>query len=316
VISWVSTTVVVITAVGSLSPFLVNMHPMIEVVLQIILLITIMLLNLKGVQTAGKVEFILILMKFIPLIIIPFSALFYFDTRNFGVSDEISSLTISSILSQVTLLTFFGFIGLECATTAAGEVYNPSKTIPRAIITGTLCVAFLYFLNSISIMGLMPGIKLISSKAPYVDASRIVFGGNWYLLIACIASIVCVGTLNAWILASGQIILGLAQDGLMPKFFTKQNKHGAPFLGILASCLGIIPLLILTFDKNFSCSNKYYNRFFCYSISIYLFIFVLFAFLKLKNSRKKIYLFSIYQQDDSDMTYILQQVYPAMILLN
>jgi APA family basic amino acid/polyamine antiporter len=132
VISWVSTTVVVITAVGSLSPFLVNMHPMIEVVLQIILLITIMLLNLKGVQTAGKVEFILILMKFIPLIIIPFSALFYFDTRNFGVSDEISSLTISSILSQVTLLTFFGFIGLECATTAAGEVYKPFKNYSKS----------------------------------------------------------------------------------------------------------------------------------------------------------------------------------------
>jgi APA family basic amino acid/polyamine antiporter len=135
-------------------------------------------------------------------------------------------------------------------------------------------------------MGLMPGIKLISSKAPYVDASRIVFGGNWYLLIACIASIVCVGTLNAWILASGQIILGLAQDGLMPKFFTKQNKHGAPFLGILASCLGIIPLLILTFDKNLAAQINTIIDFFCYSISIYLFI-LYFCFFKIKNSRKK-----------------------------
>lgn len=89
VISYVSTTVVVITAISSLSPFLGNISQMTEVTMQIILLMAITLLNLRGVQAAGKAEFILILLKFIPLIIIPIAALFYFNINNFVVFEDI-----------------------------------------------------------------------------------------------------------------------------------------------------------------------------------------------------------------------------------
>lgn len=290
IISWVSTTVVVIAAVGSLSPFLGNISQTLEVLLQIILLLAIMLLNLKGVQAAGRAEFFLTLLKFIPLIIIPLMAMLYFNRQNFSVSSEVSAMPFSSILSHVTLLTFFGFIGLECATTPAAEVNKPSTTIPKAIIIGTLSVALLYFLNSAGIMGLVPGNELTYSKAPYVDASRIIFGGNWYFLISCIASIVCIGTLNAWILASGQIVLGLAQDGLVPKIFGKKNKNGAPFFGILTSCLGIIPLLILTANKNLATQI---NTIIDFSVTAFLFVYLscAIAFLKLKIQEKSLSFF-------------------------
>lgn len=290
IISWVSTTVVVIAAVGSLSPFLGNISQTLEVLLQIVLLMAIMLLNLKGVQAAGRAEFFLTLLKFIPLIVIPLLAMLYFNRQNFSVSNEVSTMPLSSILSHVTLLTFFGFIGLECATTPAAEVNKPSSTIPKAIIIGTLCVALLYFLNSAGIMGLVPGVELTDSKAPYVDASRIIFGGNWYFLIACIASIVCIGTLNAWILASGQIVLGLAQDGLVPKIFGKKNKNGAPFFGILTSSFGIIPLLILTANKNLATQI---NTIIDFSVTAFLFVYLscAIAFLKLKIQEKSLSLF-------------------------
>lgn len=285
VISYVSTTVVVITAISSLSPFLGNISQVTEVTMQILLLVAITLLNLKGVQAAGKVEFALILLKFIPLTIIPIAALFYFDSNNFVVFDEIKELSMSSILSQVTLLTFFGFIGLECATTPAGEVHKPSTTIPKAIIIGTLSVAFLYFLNSVGIMGMVAGSDLSLSKAPYIDASKIIFGGSWYLLISCIASIVCIGTLNAWILASGQIVLGLAQDRLMPPIFAKKNQFGAPYFGILVSSLVIAALLILTSDKSLT---KQINSIIDISVSSFLFVYLFcaIAFLKMKIQEK------------------------------
>lgn len=107
-----------------------------------------------------------------------------------------------------------GFIGLESATTPAGAVENPSKTIPRAIVLGTLTVALIYILNSLGIMGVVPSTQLMNSHAPYVDAAQVIFGGNWHLLISLLASIVCIGTLNAWMLTSSQIAFGLAQDGL------------------------------------------------------------------------------------------------------
>ncbi len=284
IISWVSSTIVVITAIGALSPFLGEMSQIAELSLQILLLVFIGYLNLKGVRTAGRAEFVLMLLKFIPLIVIPLAALFYFDINNFSMSREVVELPVSSILSQVTLLTFFGFVGLECATTPAAEIENPKKTIPKAIVTGTLSVALLYLFNSVGVMGAVPGSDLANSKAPYVDVARIVFGGNWFFLIALISSIVCVGSLNAWVLASSQIILGLAQDGLMPRKFSEKNKNGAPSFSVIISCIGTIVLLIFTIDKSLA---SQINKIIDFSVTAFLFVYVMCCFSLLRLQLKE-----------------------------
>lgn len=250
VISWVSTAAVIIASISYLSPFLEAQPPWVYLLLEVLLLLAVTLLNLKGIQAAGEMEFVLSVLKVIPLFLLPLIAMFYFKKDNFTLMPDIAALPFSTKLSQVVLLTLWGFIGLETATTPAGSVENPSKTIPRAIILGTLCTALLYVMSSIGIMGLVPGEILASAKAPYVIATHYLFGGNWHYLIAIIASVVCVGTLNAWTLASGQIVLGLAEDQLMPASFAQKNAANAPVLGLLASAAGILPLLVLTMNVN------------------------------------------------------------------
>ncbi len=284
VVSWVSSTIVVITAVGALSPFLGDISKFSELALQIFLLLVIGFLNLKGVRAAGRAELILMLMKFAPLIIIPLAALFYFDVKNFVISDQVAAVPVSSILSKVVLLTFFGFIGLECATVPAGDIDQPKKTIPKAIIVGTLSVALLYVFNSVGIMGIMPSAELAQSKAPYVDASKIIFGGNWHFLIALVASITCIGSLNAWVLASSQIVFGLAQDGLMPKIFAKKNQNEAPYFSVIISCAGTIPLLILTTNDNMAAQISLIVDF---SVTAFLFVYLACCFALIKFQLKE-----------------------------
>ncbi len=272
VISWVSSTVVTITAIGALSPFFGELNKFAALALQIFLLLAIALLNAGGVRISSKAESVLTLMKFVPLLLIPLAALPYFDKANFQIAEEISKLPTSNILNQVVLLTFFGFIGLECATAPAAEIHEPSKNIPRAIVSGTFIVALIYLLNSAAIIGMMPSHELSNSKAPYVDAVKIIFGGNWYFLISFIMAIVCIGSLNAWILTSGQIALGLSQDGLMPKIFAKKNHRGAPYFSIFISCAGIVPLLALTLDDSLT---SQINRIIDFSVSAFLFVYLL-----------------------------------------
>jgi APA family basic amino acid/polyamine antiporter len=253
VISWVSTPAVIVTAIGYLAPFIGAHNQYVYLALQIALLLAITLLNLKGVKFAGNAEFFLSLLKFIPLIILPVAGFFYFNAENIVLSTHLSeSFSATQILGQVALLTLWGFVGLETATAPAGSVENPRKNIPRAMMIGTLCVAGIYILNCVSMMGMMPAEILATSKAPYVDATIFLFGGNWHFLISIIASIVCVGTLNAWVLTSGQIALGLAEDRLLPAFFAKKNRYDAPFWSISISSLGIVPLLLLTSNENFA----------------------------------------------------------------
>jgi basic amino acid/polyamine antiporter, APA family len=283
VISWVSSTAVVTASISYLTPLIGTYSSMVHLYLQVGLLLVITALNFRGVKVAGLAEFFLTNLKIIPLLLMPLLALFFFDVKNFTYGEVASQMSVHHILSHVTLLTLWGFIGLESATTPADSIENPSRTIPRAVILGTLSVAILYFMNSLSIMGVIPGHELANSKAPYADVARVVFGGNWHLAISLIASIVCIGTLNAWMLASGQIALGLAQDGLMPAFFARRNRYGAPFWSLVISCSCIIPLLVFTLDENLS---HQINTIIDFSVTSFLFIYVIcaLAFLKILKS--------------------------------
>jgi len=249
IISWFSSSLVVVSIITYLTPLIGDLHPLVGLLAKLGVLAMVTWLNILGVRSAGRTEFILTLLKLIPLVLVPLCGLWCF---NF---DHLRSLISGSVggfqaMSEATLLTFWGFIGVESATTPAESVMNPKKTIPRALITGTLLVAFVYTFSSTVVMGVIPFEQLAQSKAPFAAAAQSIFGGNWHLLISVAASLVCLGTLNAWVLTSGQIALGAAQDGHLPRVFMETNRQGVSVWGLTASSLGIIPVLILSMNQN------------------------------------------------------------------
>ena len=249
IISWFSSSLVVVSIITYLTPLIGDLSPLAGLVAKVGVLALVTWLNIMGVKSAGRTEFILTLLKLIPLILVPFCGLWFF---NF---DHLVAIVSTSeggwkAMSEATLLTFWGFIGVESATTPAESVINPKKTIPRALITGTLLVAFVYTFSSTVVMGVIPMQELAQSKAPFAAAAQQIFGGNWHLLISVAASLVCLGTLNAWVLTSGQIALGAAQDGHLPRLFTETNNQGISVCGLICSSLGIIPVLFLSMNQN------------------------------------------------------------------
>lgn len=271
-VSWVSTTIVIIMSVQYLSPFIGDRSPTVYLILEIILLGLITILNLRGTQAAGKAEFLLTVLKFVPMLVLPIIALFYFKSSNFVLAPTIASLGTTKILGQAVLLTLFSFLGVETGTTTAGAVQNPTKTIPRALIVGTACVALLYFFNVIGINGLIPAELLAQSKAPYIDVVAYIFHGNWHFMVAIIISLVCIGTANAWTLTSGQTILGLAEDKLMPKIFAQRNAQQAPVWGILVSSIGMAIILIATAEKDLI---KQLELFINCSVAVFMFVYLI-----------------------------------------
>lgn len=295
-ISWISSSVVVVTAVACLHPFLgENQSPYLYLTLEVILLLALTYINCKSVVLSGKVEFVLTLMKFIPFVVVPAIIFQDFDLSKVCVFPSCENLSFENLMLSATSIAFWCFIGVECATTPAGDVENPSKTIPRAIVLGTVSVALIYLINNVAIMGVIPSQQLAVSKAPFVDSISVVLGKNFSMIIAIITSLVCIGTLNAWILTSSQISLGLAKDNLLPKVLTKKNKKGAPYLSVLISCLGMIPILILTKNESLSSQINYIIDF---SVKSFLLVYTIcgLAYLKLAlklHCLKKITLASI-----------------------
>jgi len=289
IISWISTIAIITSAVGYLIPLIGIHSPFIQLSLELFIILSITAINLKGVYNASKTKFSLIALQMILLLAVPLLALFFFDIGNFtpiATTAEENSINLNNVI----LLTMWGFIGFETATTAAEDVENPSKTYPLALILGTLFVALVYFVSSLGIMGAIPGAELMNSQAPYTDTIAYLFGGQWHLIISMIAFIICLKSVNAWTLASGQIALGITQDGLMPQIFAKTNKHGAPVLALLISCAGTVVLLFLCQEEAL---NQKVTTIINLSVTCFLFVYAIscLAFLRLlwQQKRQKIW---------------------------
>lgn len=279
-ISWISSSVVVVTAVACLHPFFgPYQSPYLYLTLEIVLLLVLTYVNCKSVVLSGKLEFVLTLMKFVPFVVVPAIIFQNFDLSNACVLPKYSKMAFGDLLLFATSIAFWCFIGVECGTTPAGDVENPSKTIPKAIILGTVSVTLIYLINHVAIMGVIQSKILANSEAPFVDAISSVLGKNYSMIVAVITSLVCIGTLNAWILTSSQISLGLAKDRFLPKILAKKNKNGAPYISVLISCLGMVPILILTTDKSLASQIDYIIDF---SVKSFLLVYAICSLAYLK----------------------------------
>jgi APA family basic amino acid/polyamine antiporter len=244
VVSWVSSLAVVIVAVTSLSPLIGN-NPDVIFLLEASLLIFITFLNTKGVDNSSKAEFVLTLIKVIPLLLIPCLAFINFEADNF------IPLVNDFNFFEIIIFGLWGFIGIEAATTPAENVINPKRNIPLAILIGTTIVAIIYIVNTVGIIGAISPLNLVNNQSPYADVAGNLFGGNWQIIIAILISTICIGTLNAWVLAGGQIALGCSNDKLFPKLLGKTNKHGAPYIALIISAFISIILLYLVKEEGF-----------------------------------------------------------------
>ncbi|MBL3284887.1 putative amino acid permease [Rickettsiales endosymbiont of Paramecium tredecaurelia] len=245
VISWLSTTAVIGVAVSSLSPFLPN-YQEIYFWLELLLLAVLTLLNLYGTHAVGMTEIFLSAIKVLPLIIIPILALPEIEPSHFTIPQQVESLSAWQILYKVTMFTLWCFIGVETATIPMKDVENARSLIPKALVIGTTIVAAVYFINSVSILGVIPAQQLAQSNAPYVDVIEHLLGHSWHLSISILTSLICIGTINSWIFSASQISRNLAYEGLMPSFFAHLNSKGAPVYSILISSLLMVPFMYYT----------------------------------------------------------------------
>lgn len=213
-------------------------------------------INTLGIITSGKLQLVTTLLKIIPLLLVGFVGLFYMRTSNFLPFNSTSGNSFSAITATATL-TFFSFLGLECATVPSGSVLNPEKTIPRATMFGTGLVAVIYIVSSISIMGMIPANVLQHSVTPFADAAAIIWGNSARYWVSAGVAIAAFGALNGWILIQGQLPAAIAKDHLFPSIFGKENKRGAPATGILISSILVSVLMMMNYSKSLAEQFKF-----------------------------------------------------------
>ena len=201
--------------------------------------------NIKGISEAATVQLVLTILKIVPLIVILGLGIAYGDIDNFP-SFNPQQLSMTEALASTALLTMWAFIGIEAAVIPTGDVENPKKTVPIAVVSAALSVSFLYVGASIAIMFLVPSEVLAASESPFVDAASHM-GPGGALLMGVGALISTAGALNGNIFVMGQMPMLVAADGLAPSVIAKKNKGGAPMVALMASSVFSAALLVLNF---------------------------------------------------------------------
>ena len=288
-ISWVSTIAVISSASNYFCLALGIYSKINNLLISLFILWSIILLNLQGIKSSSKMELFLTILKIIPLIIIPLLALIYFNSSNIYESQEIIQQSFNDKITKVTISSLWCFIGLETATTFAGSVQDGSKKIPKAIVIGTILVLLIYLFNTTSILGAMDSSLLVNSKSPYSEVANMVFKGQyWDRIISFISSVVCIGTINAWMIASSKASEGMAASGFLPKAFGKLNKNQIPAFSLIFIASSLSLLLILTSDDDIS---NQINKVIDVSVISYLVVYIVSCSALFKLSDKLLHKF-------------------------
>ena len=192
----------------------------------------LVLVNVRGVRTAGQVQLVTTVLKLLPLAAVGTIGFLYFQGGHFRPFNPSGGSPVAAVTATVTL-TLWAFMGLEAATVPADDVRDPARTIPRATILGTVIAAVIFIVSTSAVMGIIAPADLAVSTAPFADAAGSIWGDGGRLVIGAGATIACLGALNGWMLLSGQLPRAAALDGLLPAAFGHLGPRGTPWFGLV-----------------------------------------------------------------------------------
>lgn len=222
------------------------------IIIAIATIIFIAFLNSLGAKFGGGIQTILTLCKLVPLaIIIIFGFMNGDSTASLTTPMIGEGINAISALSQVILATLFAYDGWIFVGALAGEMKNPSKHLPIAIVGGISVVMAVYLIVNVAYLLVVPASELAMSSAPGALVANKLFGSVGAKIISIGILISVFGTLNGFILTGGRIPYMMAYEGKIPfsGALSKLNKNGVPINGIWM-IVGLSALYSLTGQFN------------------------------------------------------------------
>ena len=133
----------------------------------------------------------------------------------------------------------------------SGEVKDPERNLPRALIFGTIAVVAIYLLANVAYLGVMTVEEVGQSKLVAADVAFRLIGQPGVVLVAMTVMLSTLGTLNGSILTNPRVFFAMAADGLLfRKVAAVHPRYQTPYVAIgLTAVLGIVFVLLRTFEQ-------------------------------------------------------------------
>jgi basic amino acid/polyamine antiporter, APA family len=145
---------------------------------------------------------------------------------------------VAVVVSMQTILEVYD--GFYSACFFSEETTDPDRTLPRALLYGTLLIIVIYLAVNAALLHLMSPAELGASKLAAADALARVYGPTARKAVALLALVASLGVLNVSILLAPRILYSMSQDRLFMSSGTYVTRHGVPLASMWLSAAGAI----------------------------------------------------------------------------
>jgi APA family basic amino acid/polyamine antiporter len=195
--------------------------------------------NLGGVARGMKLVNASTLLKLLPLAVFLLVGATAIDTHHYTQTVTLDT----SGLGRALILAVFAYNGMETSLAASGEVKNPARTIPRALMLAMLLVTVLYVSVQVVAQGIL-GPALASSTVPLADAMARISPALGLLMLAG-AVVSMFGLMSIELLGGPRFLFAFARDGLLPEALGRVHPTThVPHVAIICHALIAIVLAL------------------------------------------------------------------------
>lgn len=152
-----------------------------------------------------------------------------------------------AVAFQAVIWTYYGYLD---AAKIAEEVVDPGRTLPRILLGGIGIAAALYLLLNAAFFQALPIDRLAASSLAPGDVAAVLTGAGGGTLVAALAVVVVLASLNGNIFVTPRVLFGLAREGLGPRWLAAVNAGGTPWIAtLLVGAIAIVLAATGTFES-------------------------------------------------------------------
>lgn len=206
------------------------------------------IINIFGVNISQGFASLFTGLKLLAMVLIILVGFWFLPEVNHEVRLDLTSDIPSDLLSGM-LFAFVGVFwsmgGWHHATYLSGEAIDPQKTVPRAMLIGTVVVTVVYVLIIGAYMILLPADLMSQSSRVAGDAVASVFAGGGKLVSIAI-SISIFGTIGIYTMTAPRIYYAMAKDGIFFSFLADvSEKYKTPYKAMLFQAVWATVLILI-----------------------------------------------------------------------
>lgn len=242
------------TGLATYAGYILKLSPAGIKILAIMTIIVVALINIRGVRLgAGFIRTMAILkLGLLAFIFIWGVGLQLGNWSNFipFVERHPGSPPLIGAFAGGMIGAFFSFAGWWDLGKLAGEVKDPERTLPKALIFGVFVIMLVYILTSFAFVYLVPLDQVTSGETFAAQAGEVLFGRAGGLIFSLIVIVSVLGSVTAVVMSAPRVYFAMARDGLfVPAVAVLHKRYETP---ARATVLQAVLASVLVLAGNFN----------------------------------------------------------------